>query len=334
MFLTKKPSGLYYIIYNNTEGKRTSKSTGETRKAEATKKLLKYSREIEFIEENGVLPITLKRFYWEFLKYSESVHTPKTTKTHLTTRKYILEYFDNEIQLKDLTTKDIYEYLLERKKKTSIYAARKDHINFSSALTKAVLDGFLLENPCKGIKRFKLPEKQPTFYSKSDLETLLSIIPSEDIKHITEFAFNTGLRLGELTNLTWNQINFPNEILTLDNRETITKSKKVRSIPLNQTALRILNQRILLNEKFVFTINNERIKDSRFSKNFKKYVTRAKLNPRLNFHSLRHSFASILIQKGVSIFHVSKLLGHADIKTTMIYSHVQTEDLRNATDLL
>lgn len=64
----------------------------------------------------------------------------------------------------------------------------------------------------------------------------------------------------------------------------------------------------------------------------KKYVRGAKLNDRLNFHALRHTFATWLVQKGVSIYIVSKLLGHADVKTTQIYAHLQTNDLREVVD--
>lgn len=139
MFLSKKPSGIYYIVYTKPNGKRSSISTGETRKPEATQKLLKFNKRLEFIEEHKINPITLRDYYWEFLKYSESVHTEKTLAGQKTTRLYLLNHFDGDMQLKDLTKKDIYEYLLKRKNESSIYAARKDQINLSSALTKAVI---------------------------------------------------------------------------------------------------------------------------------------------------------------------------------------------------
>lgn len=68
--------------------------------------------------------------------------------------------------------------------------------------------------------------------------------------------------------------------------------------------------------------------------NFKKYVLKANINPKLHFHSLRHTFASWLVQKGISIYGVCKLLGHADIKTTEIYAHLRNDDLRNAVERL
>ena len=78
----------------------------------------------------------------------------------------------------------------------------------------------------------------------------------------------------------------------------------------------------------IFTINGKSIQQDLFSKNFKKYVRKAKLNDKLNFHSLRHSFASWLVQAGVDVFRIQRLLGHADISTTMIYAHLRKDDLK------
>jgi site-specific recombinase XerD len=88
------------------------------------------------------------------------------------------------------------------------------------------------------------------------------------------------------------------------------------------------------NSNIVFTYQGKPIKQDFISKKFKKYVIKANLNPNLNFHSLRHTFASWLVQRGVSIYEVSKLLGHSDIKVTKIYSHLSAEDLRASVEKL
>jgi integrase/recombinase XerD len=78
---------------------------------------------------------------------------------------------------------------------------------------------------------------------------------------------------------------------------------------------------IKLNENFV-------------SKQFKKSVRLAKLNERFHFHSLQHSFASTLVQRGISLYAVKELLGHEDIKTTQVYSHLHQQNLRDAINYL
>ena len=70
------------------------------------------------------------------------------------------------------------------------------------------------------------------------------------------------------------------------------------------------------------------------SKNFKRAVIKSKLNPKIHFHTLRHSFASNLIINGVSLYIVKELLGHQDYSTTQIYSHLSNNSLEDAVNKL
>lgn len=334
MFLTKNPSGIYQIIYRNRDGKRCSISAKTKFKVEANHFLIQFRK--QYFEElaNPIIPISLEKFRWNFLKYSESVHTVKTNKAFKVTFKFLLNYF-GDIQLNSITTKEIQEYLLERIKRSSIYAARRDHINISSMFTKAVLDGNLLKNPASSIKRIRLPEKQPKYFNRESFNKLLQTINEEDIKDIVIFDINTGLRLAELCSLQWKQFNDEQKLINLDNQTFLTKSKRIRSVPLNDEALRIISKRkeSRIND-YIFTRFNQPIDPDKLTIRFKKYIRSSGIDTDLHFHSLRHTFASWLVQAGESIFIVSKLLGHQDIKTTMIYSHLTTNELRRATDRL
>jgi integrase len=200
---------------------------------------------------------------------------------------------------------------------------------------KALAMGLIIGNPCGEAKPFKIPQKQPLFFTELEIDMLLSKVPSEDLKDLIIFAIQTGLRQMELLTLDWNQINFMGRYLILDNRQHLTKSKKVRTVPLTIKALQVLSKRQLRNSiGLIFTYKNKPITQSFITHKFKEYVLVAELNPKLNFHSLRHTFASLLVQKGVSIFQVSKLLGHSSVNVTEIYSHLRAEDLRSAIDKL
>lgn len=175
------------------------------------------------------------------------------------------------------------------------------------------------------------------FYSIEDFNKLINAIDERDLKDLTIFAVNTGLRQGELITLEWRQINIDEKTLILDNRTHLTKAKKVRTVPLNNNAVNILLERF--KEKsdkhnYVFSYKGNMINQDYLSRYYKKFILAAGLNPKLNFHSLRHTFASWLVQSGVSLYVVSKLLGHSDITTTQIYSHLSKENFKNAVDLL
>jgi site-specific recombinase XerD len=269
-----------------------------------------------------------------FFRHSETVHSPNTTAAYKTTFKKLLTFF-GDIQLNDLTHQKLDMYFQERIKTKSIYVARRDLINISSFFNYAIPNGYALENPIKQFKRFKLPEKLPAFFSEIEFKLLLDTIENEDIKDLVIFAVQTGLRQMELITLQWDQINLINKNLLLDNRNYLTKSKKIRNVPLSTTALNILEKRnSTQNFGHVFTYNGEKIDQDFICRKYKSYIRSIPINPKLNFHSLRHTFASWLVQRGVSIYIVSKLLGHADIKTTEIYAHLRSDDLRNAVETL
>ena len=81
----------------------------------------------------------------------------------------------------------------------------------------------------------------------------------------------------------------------------------------------------------VFTLNGREVYPNWISAKMKQYVVDASIGlpKKLHFHSLRHTFASWLVQDGVSIYAVKELLGHSDVKTTQVYSHLQPEQMHN-----
>lgn len=246
-----------------------------------------------------------------------------------------MKYCGN-ISLSDLTKEKLTSFVEERLRSVSNYTVKRDIANLSSSFTYAVSKKYLNHNLCEGIKKPKIIERLPMFFNEAEFQTLLRVIEDLDLKDLITFAVNTGLRQSDLINLEWHQINFQNQSLILDNRNSRTKSGKVHSIPLNIKALQILTDRQITtpNSERVFMYQSKPIKQMFISHKFKKFVKKAGLNPKLSFHSLRHTFGSWLVQKGVSIYQVSKLLTHSDLRVTQIYAHLRTEDLRASINLL
>ena len=330
LYLSKHKNGYYYIYYNDDNGKRQSITTKRRIKSEALKVLSNFDELIK--TKNKVDPnyLTLKQFRWEFLKHSESYHSWKTTLDYKSTFNEMLVYF-GDILLTEFTQRIIEEFIQMKIRKVSLHTGRRHLINVKAILNRAVAYGYLENNPAKNIKRIKPPEKLPLFFTKEEFNELLKAIDNNDWKDIVEFAVNTGLRQMEILNLHKRQFSEQDRMIILDNHYHTTKSRKIRNMPLNARAFEIVSRRVT-NEKseLIFTLDGERILQDNLQDKFRKYVVAAELNPKLTFHCLRHTFASWLVQKGVSIYEVSKLLGHADIKTTQIYAHLRSDDLRDA----
>lgn len=334
MNLSKHSNGFYYVYYFQENGKRNSISSRSKLKVEALKFLSNFGKELEERKRNKLVPVALSDFKKEFLSYSQSIHTPKTTKGIKLSFNFLEAFFGNTT-LPELNKSNLTDYFQQRISNASIYQARKDRINLSSAFSYAVERKYLSSNPIKEIKPFKIPEKQPLFLSEAEFQILLNATPDKDLRDLFIVAVNTGLRQMEILTLTWQQINFRENIVLLDNQQHLTKSKKVASVPLNLKCLQVLTEREL-NKKseYVFTYQNKPMQPDFISHQFKKIVRSARLNDSFSFHTLRHTFASWLVQRNVPIQQVQQLLRHADLKTSLIYAHLRNDNLSTSVNLL
>lgn len=334
MILSKRKNGIYYIYFLQQNGKRTCATTHTRIKAEALKFVTNFEKELEERKRNKLLPVSLSDFKKEYLVHSQTIHTKNTTKVIGVSFKFFESYF-GKITLPELNKSNLTDYFQNRISTASIYQARVDRINLSSAFSYAVDKKYLASNPIKEIKPFKIPEKQPLFLSEAEFQILLNATPDKDLRDLFTVAINTGLRQAEILTLTWQQINFRQNMIMLDNQQHISKSKKSASVPLNLTALQILTDRELhKTSEFVFTYKNKSIQPDFISHQFKKIVRSARLNDSFSFHTLRHTFASWLVQRNVPIQQVQQLLRHADLKTSLIYAHLRNDNLSASVNLL
>ena len=194
-----------------------------------------------------------------------------------------------------------------------------------AALNTALRWGLIERNPFARLKLVSVPEATPSFFSREDFQKLISFIKEEWLKEVVIFAVLTGMRRGEITNLRWQDVDLTRKILTIQSSPTFkTKNGKRRVIPISDTALYILSAKKDRDiSEYVFTLNAAKISEGWLTHAFKKAVYDVRLkDDRLHFHSLRHTFASWLVQDGVSIYAVKELLGHSNVRTTEVYSHL------------
>ncbi len=147
---------------------------------------------------------------------------------------------------------------------------------------------------------------------------------------------HTGLSQEELLNLKLTQIDFSRRTLTSTRKKTMKKDKPTRTIPLNSVACSILMRRAKLNSgsKYVFYNSaGNRIDAGRLKREFIKAVKESGID-HFRFHDLRHTFATRLVQKGVDLYKVAKLLGHSSVTVTERYAHHCPESLRTGVEIL
>jgi integrase len=318
-------SNYWYVSFTDSDGKRIQKSTGKTVKQEAYKVLTEFQT---FIKTKSK-PVLLSKLAEQFLEYARSNYAKGTFAVYNATLKRF-QAICGDIAIHKLTARHWDTYRVERLKCASPVSVNIELRALKAFLNTLVRWGSLEHSPFNRQPLANVPESSPVFFSKEDFQKLLDVIKQAWLKEAVVFTVLTGLRRGELINLRWQDVNLQRRIFTVQSNPTFkTKQGKKRTLPLSETAFHLLTikQPQSIGE-YIFTFRGRQIPVSRISHLFKKYVRSAKLNDRLHWHSLRASFASWLVMDGVSIYAVSKLLGHSSVAVTQKhYAHLATENL-------
>lgn len=200
---------------------------------------------------------------------------------------------------------------------------------FYKAIDWEVYDG---KNPLKKV-RFYREDSPKSALTQTQLDRVIQtakkisskpLSPLQTIFHdVVLLAVNTGMRKSEILNLRWESIKEDKIIIK-------GKADKTRTVPLNNIALEVINKQPR-REIFVFNIPNRHQHDL-----LRRTIiqVRKRTGIDFNFHLLRHTFASMLIEKGVDFITVSRILGHSKLMTSLIYLHTDTARMKKAVDLL
>jgi len=243
--------------------------------------------------------------------------------------------FIGDCDIKSISPFDIEKFKIERSNNsspTSVNIDLKTIRAFFNCLKKWKM---LTDNPCEGVKFLRIPDTIPAYLNEDALQDIVAKIQDQWLKNIVLFAAMTGVRLGEVANLRWEDIDLENRTALIHSSLSYqTKGGKMRKLPLNDTILTVLNS---LPQKtgYVFTgKRGEKANPNFVSKNFRMIVRNGGFDRRLHFHSLRHSFASILVKKGVSLYQIQRLLGHSSPRVTEIYAHLQNGEMHDVVNKL
>ena len=262
--------------------------------------------------------------------------------------KYDLTIFYNDIKdklennnLHNLKIEFIYDFIKNQSINRISSATIKRRVstirNFYLFLQKREVISFIVPE----IKTPKIGIKLPNYLTIEEVDKLLSIPDINTFKGLRdktmlEIMYSCGLRVSELISLKKKDINIKNSFIRI-----IGKGNKERIIPIGEIALEYLNKYFGLlsyspkinNSKNVF-INKNGLPLTRqyFFKIIKYYSIKANINKNISPHTLRHSFATHLLENGAPLIAVKNLLGHESINTTQIYTHVNERKLVSVID--
>ncbi|KAB2846715.1 MAG: tyrosine-type recombinase/integrase [Melioribacteraceae bacterium] len=199
--------------------------------------------------------------------------------------------------------------------------------------------GHIDRSPMLHVKNLKEEKPRPEYYSEDELKAFFAVDMPESYKNAFMGLLHTGMRINELANLTWDDVDLNRRLVHVRSKEGFsTKTdNSERSIPINDTLYSVL-QRITsspMSKTYPFcSITGKKLSDRRLLEASKEIGKSANIKGRVFLHKFRHTFATHLVKKRVPIEAVQKLMGHASILETMVYTHVRTEDLHSDVALL
>jgi len=273
--------------------------------------------------------------FYEYLKREKSL-SPNTVKGYISDTKDFLKFVPRE-ELKQVDSSLLRRYLgelQERGYQKSTLARRVAALH--SFFHYLYLKGNLVFSPLSNLRAPKLEKRIPSFLEEEEVERLLETPQREDFfrlrdKAILELLYATGMRITELVNLNMGDIDYLESLVKVQG-----KGNKERLIPLGSYAKGALNiylekrkGRVKTGEDALF-INKygERLSDRWIRKKLKKYIDKTEILKKVSPHTLRHSFATHLLNRGADLRSVQELLGHERLSTTQIYTHITPHRLK------
>ncbi|PIN94540.1 site-specific tyrosine recombinase XerD [Candidatus Pacearchaeota archaeon CG10_big_fil_rev_8_21_14_0_10_30_48] len=250
-----------------------------------------------------------------------SKNSPHTLKNYLKANDSLLIFLNKHpLEVKE---DDIKLYLSEKLENR----AASSTILFLSAI-KYAYSNLLKFDPTINIKRPKREKKLPTVLTTDETKSLLNSCETKKSKLMLSLLYATGMRVSEIINLELKDLVFEENIGYI--RQAKGNKDRIFNIPnfLKKDLLKQIKHQTDLNQNLLFSGPKGKLSSRNLQKIVQLTAKKANIKKEVHPHTLRHSFATHLLESGVDIRKIQELLGHADLSTTQIYTHISKEELK------
>lgn len=346
----KKAESTWYVKYKNTDGKWKNVSCGKQATASDAEVVRKKYDALELNRRHDICVRIVDTGIIDQLVVYRDTEIPKSRTGVLKSAKSIQRYkaiVNNFIEFLEGIGKEKYseikgpdisaffDTLLKLNRSTSTLSKHREVLNRFYEWSKAKY--YCSDNPAKNIASFKRKKSVPRYFSEEELQKIFSAAKGQ-YKNIFRFLYYTGLRAGELCNLKWVDYIAAERHIVLRVMEG-NKTKREEIVPLNNAAMEIIEDQKQYRktpdaEVYIFTNEAGRqLDDANLYRNLKTIAKNEKIQD-AKVHTFRHSCASHMVIKGVSLYVVKDILRHASIRETEIYAHLSKNAVRQGVDTL
>ena len=277
--------------------------------------------------------------FFDFIEHQKKF-SPHTVRAYKTDLIELIEYIGDQKSIIDVNKYDLHEHIITISKRISSRTLSRKIASIKSLFKFLVNEEIISINVTKSIKIPKTDKKLPNHLTKVEMrEFFEKTIGEIDISSrnllIIDILYSTGIRVSECCSILRKNINLSNKTIKI-----LGKGNKSRLVVFGgKTKINIeqyLSEEERPKSKFLFSSNHKRKTNSRDSyitsrtiyNIVKKYIKLVSNNEKLGPHSLRHSFATHLLQSGSDLMAIKDLLGHESLSSTEVYTHLDTERMK------
>ena len=274
------------------------------------------------------------------LKYEKN-YSDLTIKGYLSNLDVFLEYLNEnniksykKVQYQDIRLFINYLYDLNYNNKTiSRYIS-----SVRSFFKYLKSNNYIDNNPCTLISNPKLEKKLPKYLNFEDIEKLLNVFDNNNFiglrnSLILEILYSTGIRVSEITNIKFNDVSVSNKSIKIIGKGNKERIVYFGNICLNLLELYLRKSYPILNKKnseyLILSKTGKKINDREIRKIVDDAAKMVGIKIKISPHVLRHTFATHMLNEGADLRSVQELLGHENLSTTQVYTHLTNEKIRN-----
>lgn len=336
----RKNTGDIWQMDFSANGQRFQRSTGTADRKLAEQILAKVTTQViesKWFEVDAARHRTFDQLMERYMEEHSTINkTPGSSRRDRDYIKHLSRVFGGST-LDKLCTALVSEYKALRSRDGAAPATIKNElVCLNHAINLAVKEWqWMRYNPIAGVKMPVVANKIDRWLDDAEEQVLFASMDDRPwLAEVVTFALNTGVRQGGIINLKWSDVDLFRRTAIIHKKSRM--SKATYTIPLNDTSMDLLKakSKVVNMSGYVFSqVGNEQLTKREVQRQFVTACKRAKVNA-FRFHDLRHTFATRLVQAGVDLYTVSKLLGHASIKETERYAHHNPESIRNGVEKL
>ena len=276
----------------------------------------------------------------DFIEFEKGL-SKNTVESYIRDIRFFCDYIGKkDIKIEKVKTDDISSYFTTRLEEISKRSVARNLVTIKQFFSFLASEKVIDTSPAETIDAPRIDKKLPDYLSVEEVSAFLGAFDEDKPlnlrdKTVVELMYSCGLRISEVTTLKTSQINLREGYIAV-----MGKGSKERIVPIGSVALNLLKKYLLSARPCIAKsetydevfLNKHSSPISRVGlwKIIKKYAQKSGIKKDIKPHALRHSFATHLIQNGADLRSVQEMLGHSDISTTQIYTHLDNIHLKSA----